>query len=106
MGTDKIVIGKYAENYRENRLPQTLTTPRNERIMTRLRTCPTCGSRALRSVHGSVVFRVKRRHMTVPDLDYLQCDVCGEQLFDAEANRKIDAFSASQLHRPSRRKSA
>jgi YgiT-type zinc finger domain-containing protein len=57
-------------------------------------------------VHGSAVFRVKRRQITVPDLDFLRCNVCGEELFGSEANRKIDAFSVSQPHRPSRRKSA
>ena len=74
--------------------------------MIRLRTCPTCGSRALKPVHGSIVLRVKRRRITVPDLDFLRCNECGEQLFDSEANSKIDAFTASQPNRVSRRKSA
>jgi YgiT-type zinc finger domain-containing protein len=74
--------------------------------MIRLQTCPICGSRALKPVHGSIVLRVKRRKFTVPDLDFIRCDACGEQLFDSEANRKIDAFSASKPHRVSRRKSA
>jgi len=74
--------------------------------MIHLRTCPTCGSRAMKPAHGTVVFRVKRRQIKVPDLDFLRCNVCGEELFDSEANRKIDAFSANQPHRISRRKSA
>jgi YgiT-type zinc finger domain-containing protein len=73
--------------------------------MISLQTCPTCGAHALKSVHGSVLLRIKRRRITVPDLDFLRCDACGEQLFDSEANRKIDAVSPRQPHRTTRRKS-
>jgi YgiT-type zinc finger domain-containing protein len=71
-----------------------------------LRTCPTCGSRALQPVHGSVQLRIKRRQVTIPDLDFMRCGKCGEQIFDSEANRKIDDYFSKQLPRPTRRKSA
>ena len=72
-----------------------------------LRSCPTCGHRTLKPVHGPAVLKIKRRRVTIPDLDYLRCTHCGEELFDSDASRKIDAFLAVGRRRiPTHRKSA
>ena len=56
-------------------------------------------------VREDVVFNIRGRRMTVPDLEFIRCDACGEKLFDLEASRKIDAVLLSNRN-VRRRKSA
>ena len=54
-------------------------------------TCPSCERRALRRVVGPVTFKRRGRPMTVKDVPPLRCEACGEELFDQESNRVLDA---------------
>jgi YgiT-type zinc finger domain-containing protein len=74
--------------------------------MINIKTCPTCGSRRVHPVHEDVKFTIRDRRVVVPDLDFIRCDACGEQLFDHEANQKIDAVIFGPRRRATRRKSA
>jgi YgiT-type zinc finger domain-containing protein len=54
-------------------------------------TCPACGRRTLQRVVGALTFRVGTRRRTVPDVPRLRCSSCGEQVYDRESNRVLDA---------------
>lgn len=59
-----------------------------------LRTCPTCGSKKLLSVCEDVSLKIQGQKVVVPAVDFQRCPNCGEELFDLEASRKIDAATA------------
>jgi YgiT-type zinc finger domain-containing protein len=59
--------------------------------MLNLKTCPTCGEKKLRVVCEDVAFGKGAARRVIPQVTFLRCDACGEQLFDHEANQKIDA---------------
>jgi YgiT-type zinc finger domain-containing protein len=65
----------------------------------RVITCPNCGKRALRTVTGPVTFRVRGKSKTFPNVARLVCGACGEQLFDRDANRTLDAHRGKRRTR-------
>lgn len=55
--------------------------------------CPTCGSRRIKRVRRDFVDEFRGKRYSVPDLEFHECPACGEQVFQAEAMRKIEAVS-------------
>jgi YgiT-type zinc finger domain-containing protein len=74
-------------------------------MLMNITSCPTCGSRRIKRVRRTIVRRVGAVRYQVPDLEFFECPVCGERLFDRAASHKIDAASPS-LRSRARRKSA
>jgi YgiT-type zinc finger domain-containing protein len=74
--------------------------------MVNIKTCPTCGSRRVRRVREDAKLTIRGRRVVVPDVEFIRCDACGEQLFDHEANQKIDAVVFGPRRHGQRRKSA
>lgn len=56
----------------------------------------------MKRIHGEVCLSVRERSVLVPNLDFERCSNCGEELFDAEASRKID--EAVEAKKPARRR--
>ena len=54
-------------------------------------TCSTCGRRTLQRVVGALTFRAGTRRRTIRDVPRLGCSSCGEQVYDRESNRVLDA---------------
>ena len=52
-------------------------------------TCPLCGSKLL-DKKGDVLFPLKRRTITVKNIEYLECASCHEKLFGHETQRIIE----------------
>ena len=71
-----------------------------------IKTCPTCGQKKLRQVCEDVRIGKKGSQVLVPRVTFLRCDACGEELFDSEANQKIDAMLFAHRRSGQRRKSA
>ena len=61
--------------------------------MLEMQTCPTCGSNKIRKAHGAWAADFQGHTYTVPDLEYYECPRCGEQVYDREAMRRIEAHS-------------
>ncbi len=61
--------------------------------MLEITVCPNCGSDRIKCVRKSVSGRVRGKRYTVPNVQYYECPVCGEKVYDREAMRKIEAGS-------------
>ena len=55
--------------------------------------CPTCGSGKIRKVRRSWKATFEGQTYTVPNLTFHECPDCGEEIYDREAMRKIEARS-------------
>lgn len=62
--------------------------------MQKITACPSCGSRRMRRVTQDWTGAFKGRAYTVPNVQFDECPDCGEQVFDRDAVRRI------QAHRP------
>lgn len=68
--------------------------------------CPSCGSRAIKKVRQNWVGNVKGQSYVVPNLEYYTCPQCGENVYDRQAMRKIEAHSPAFAKRRREKKSA
>ncbi len=72
-----------------------------------IKTCPTCGSNAIKRVTRDLVRDAVGAPYTVPAVTFHECPDCGEKLFDPDAMRTLERHrpdaAATQRHR---RKSA
>ncbi|MBP6821915.1 MAG: YgiT-type zinc finger protein [Acidobacteria bacterium] len=55
--------------------------------------CPTCGSNKIRSVRKDQKREFNGQPYTVPDLEYQECPVCGEEIYGPDAVKKIETYS-------------
>ena len=55
--------------------------------------CPTCDSTKIQLMRQDWTNEYQGETYTVPDLEYYECPVCGEKLYDRVAMRKIEAYS-------------
>lgn len=67
-------------------------------------TCPTCGSKRIKSVRRNLTRKFEGREYTVPNLEYYECPDCGEKVYDREAMRQIEAHSPAFKRAASKRK--
>lgn len=56
-----------------------------------IKTCPTCGQRKMERQTTTLKLDVKGRSYEIPELELDVCLNCGEQLFDLEASRRVEA---------------
>lgn len=68
--------------------------------------CPTCGSNKIAKVCRDFTETVNGQTYTVPALEFYECPNCGEQLYDREAMRKIEAYSPSYAKKKILKKAA
>jgi len=61
--------------------------------MLKITECPTCGSRKIKRVRRDWTDTFEGHTYTVPDLQFWNCPDCGEEIYDREAMRKIEAHS-------------
>jgi YgiT-type zinc finger domain-containing protein len=62
-------------------------------MLLKITTCPTCGSDRIELVRRDLTEEFRGQSYTVPDLEFYECPDCGEQIYDAQAMRKIEAIS-------------
>lgn len=75
--------------------------------MFRISACPTCGSNTIRKVRQDLLREYEGASYVVPDLEYYECPVCGERVYDREAMRRIEVHSpAFKRNRPQKRRLA
>lgn len=55
--------------------------------------CPTCGSDKIKKVWRKRTGKVHGQTYSVPRLEFHECPVCGEKVYDREAMRIIEAHS-------------
>lgn len=58
-----------------------------------IKTCPTCGSDRIRRVVRDLTRTYRDQTYTVPAVEFYDCPVCGEKVYDREAMLKIEACS-------------
>jgi len=61
--------------------------------MLKITKCPTCGSDKIKRVRRGWKDTFEGQTYVVPDLQFWKCPDCGEELYDREAMRKIEARS-------------
>jgi YgiT-type zinc finger domain-containing protein len=74
--------------------------------MSKLTSCPTCGSKKIKQVRRNLVRNFRGQAYTVPDLEFHECPDCGERVYDAQAMRKIEAHSPAYAKTRARKKAA
>jgi YgiT-type zinc finger domain-containing protein len=55
--------------------------------------CPSCGSTKIRKVRRTWSANFQGRSYTVRSLEFYECPVCGERVYDRQAMRKIEDHS-------------
>ena len=64
--------------------------------------CPSCGSTKIRKVRRNWSGCFQGRSYTVRSLEFYECPVCGEKVYDRQAMRKIErhspAFAKTHAH--------
>ena len=75
--------------------------------MLKITICPTCGSRRIKKVRRNWSGKSHGQSYTVPLLEFYECPVCGEKIYDRQAMRKIEEHSTafaktreSKIHAP------
>ena len=68
--------------------------------------CPSCGSNKVKRVRRDWRDDFQGQTYLVPDLEFHECSVCGEELYDAQAMRKIEAHSPAYAKKRARKKAA
>ena len=58
-----------------------------------IKICPTCGSDRIRHVVRDLTRTYRDQTYTVPAVEFYDCPVCGEKVYDREAMLKIEACS-------------
>ncbi len=61
--------------------------------MLKITKCPTCGSKRIRLVRRNWKGTFEGQAYTVPNLVFHECPDCGEEIYDRDAMRKIEAHS-------------
>lgn len=61
--------------------------------MEKITICPTCGSDKIHTVKKDQIREVNGQKYVVPDLEYQECPVCGEEIYSPDAVRKIETYS-------------
>jgi len=63
--------------------------------MLKITSCPTCGSRKIKLIRRNWSGKSRGKSYTVPLLEFYECPVCGEKIYDRQALRKIEEHSPS-----------
>lgn len=61
--------------------------------ISRITVCPTCGSTKITKACRDWSGEFEGRSYTVPSLEFYECPVCGERVYDRDAMRKIQDHS-------------
>jgi YgiT-type zinc finger domain-containing protein len=62
-------------------------------LMMNMTVCPTCGSGKIKKVQRKWIRMFQDKTYSVPRLEFHECPVCGEKVYDRDAMRKIEAHS-------------
>ena len=68
--------------------------------------CPTCGSEQIKPVCRDWTGKYRGQTYVVPALDFYECPVCGERVFEREALDRIQAYSPAFVKRPPKARSS
>jgi len=61
--------------------------------MLRITVCPTCGSNKIKKARRNWSGKFQGQSYTVPSLEFCECPVCGEKVYDRQAMQKIEDHS-------------
>jgi len=62
-------------------------------MLFRITHCPTCGSKQIKKIRRNWTGKYKNHIYTVPALEFYECPVCGEKVYDRDAMHQIEAHS-------------
>ncbi len=66
----------------------------------KIKECPTCGSSRIRAVKKTVQGERCGEPYSVSGVEFYECPVCGERVYDREAIRKVQNVAGSLLKTP------
>jgi len=58
-----------------------------------IKKCPSCGSNKINKVCRDWKSTIPGKKYTISSLEFYECPECGDELYDREAMRKIEAVS-------------
>lgn len=58
--------------------------------------CPACGSPKIKKTKGAFEIVTRKKKVSVPDIEYHQCQNCGERFTDIENEKRIDDYLTSK----------
>lgn len=61
--------------------------------MLKITVCPTCNSDKIKKVRRNWTSKTQSKTYIVPNLEYYECPVCDEKVYDREAMQKIESYS-------------
>ncbi len=61
--------------------------------MIKITICPTCGSDKIKKVRRNWRGKARNKTYIVPNLEYYECPVCDEKVYDREVMQKIESYS-------------
>ena len=61
--------------------------------MIKITICPTCGSDKIKKVRRNWTSKIQGKTYVVPNLEYYECPVCDEKVYDREAMQRIESYS-------------
>ena len=61
--------------------------------MIQITICPSCGTDKIKRVQRDWTSEFQGQTYTVPNLEFYECTYCGEEVYDPQAMRKIEAHS-------------
>ncbi len=61
--------------------------------MLKITICPSCGSKKIKKVQRNWSGQFQGQSYTIPGLEYYECSVCNENVYDRQAMRKIEEHS-------------
>ncbi len=64
-----------------------------------IRSCPNCGSDQITKVCRDWYGQYRSAQYVIADLEFYECPVCGERVFDVDAMRQIRFYSPAYARR-------
>lgn len=61
--------------------------------MIKITICPNCDSGQIKKVRRNWTSKIQSKTYVVPNLEYYECPVCDEKVYDREAMKKIESYS-------------
>ena len=61
--------------------------------MIKITICPNCDSDQIKKVRRNWTNKTQSKTYVVPNLEFYECPVCSEKVYDREAMQKIESYS-------------
>ena len=67
--------------------------------MINIHTCPFCDKKSIQCKKRTLIRKVGKRQITIPNTNILECSNCGERLFDSQTMDYIESHIYLKTHK-------